>query len=463
MQENITNYHTFVRENTKSMSDYISNFLIEVNSVLWGWFMIVVLVGTHLFMTIRTGFIQKHIVKGIKLSFRKADDKHPGDVSHFSSLMIALAATIGVGNIVGVATAVALGGAGAVFWCWIVGILGIATKYAEAVLAIRYRKQTNKNTYLGGPMCALEKGVKSKFLAVLFCIFTVLASFGIGNMVQSNTLSETLKYSLNIPDTWSGIFVSIIVALVLIGGVKSIASVCRKLVPFMALLYIVCCIFIIVANINYLLPALSLIIRNAFLPEAIGGGCLGGGLMLASRYGIARGLFSNESGMGSGPIAAAAAKTNYPAEQGLVSMTGTFWDTVVVCALTGLVIVSSMLKNPEAYIGLEGVQITYVSFENIPFGNLFLVISIVCFTFSTLLGWSYYGERCLEYLTGGKGMIWYRIIWVILVYIGATTTLNIVWNFSDMANALMVIPNVISLIMLHRIIRQETDNYLRRG
>jgi AGCS family alanine or glycine:cation symporter len=439
------------------MTNFISNLLSEANSFMWGWFMIILLFSTHLFFTFRTGFIQRYIGRGIRLTFAKSDISHPGNMSHFSSLMIALAATIGAGNIVGVATAITLGGPGAVFWCWITGFFGIATKYSEAVLAIKYREKTPQGNFIGGPMYALEKGLKSKFLAVLFCVFTIFASFGIGNMVQANTFADVLNYSFQIPLWLSGIVSTLIVGVVLIGGVKSIAAVCRRLVPFMAIIYILSCLVILFVNAPYLKETIGLIFRTAFSSEAIVGGMCGGGIMLAARFGIARGLFSNESGMGSAPIAAAAARTKIPSEQGLVSMTGTFWDTVVICALTGLVLVSAQIKNPMAYVDLQGVRITYEAFNAIPFGNYFIVISLVSFTFSTLVGWSYYGERCLEYLSGGRGIITYRIVWVILVYVGATTTLDIVWNFSDLSNALMVIPNVIALFGLHKIIKQETE------
>ncbi len=444
------------------MTDFLSKLLAEANTFLWGWFMIIVLLGTHIFLTFRTGGIQRHVFKGIRISFRKSDDRHPGDVSHYSSLMIALAATIGVGNIVGVATAITLGGPGAVFWCWITGILGIATKYGEAVLAVKYRGVTPQGTYLGGPMYALEKGVGSKFLAGAFCVFAVMASFGIGNMAQANSFSDVLRESVGVPTWITGVVAALLVGIVIIGGVKSIASVCNKLVPLMAVLYIAGCLLVLVVNHSFVLPAVALIVKSAFEPAAIGGGMLGGGFMLAARYGIARGLFSNESGMGSAPIAAAAAKTNAPVEQGLVSMSGTFWDTVVVCALTGVVVVSSMLKAPNAFDGLKGAQISYMAFSNIPLGQFFIVVGLVCFAFSTLLGWSYYGERCLEYLTGRRGIIYYRILWVVLVFIGATTTLELVWNFSDIFNALMVIPNVVALVVLSCVIRSETREYFKK-
>ena len=439
----------------------LSNLLGTANNLLWGWFMIVLLLSTHLFLTIRTGVIQRYLGKAIKLTFKKSDKNTPGDVSHFSSLMIALSATIGVGNIVGVATAISLGGPGAVFWCWFTGILGIATKYSEAVLALKYRVVNKNGTYAGGPMYALEKGVKSKFLAVAFCVLTVFASFGIGNMVQANSLVDAVHYSFDFPLWITGSVTALLVGLVIIGGVKSIASVCNKLVPIMVVLYILACLIVLGYNVDFIVPALSIIIKSAFSAKAIGGGLLGGTIIMAMRYGIARGLFSNESGMGSAPIAAAVARTKVPAEQGLVSMTGTFWDTVIICAITGITIVTGVLKNPESYIGLEGVKITYQTFSIIPFGEYFLMLSLIFVTFSTLLGWSYYGEKALEYLSGGKGIIIYRLMWVVVVYIGATTSLKIVWDFSDFANALMVIPNVICLIALHKIIKQETTGYLK--
>ncbi len=444
------------------MFKFLPGLLDSLNTFLWGWFMIVLLLGVHIFCTIRTGFIQKRIGLGIRLSLRKHDPNNPGDVSHFGSLMMALAATIGVGNIVGVATAVCLGGPGAVLWCWVTGVLGIATKYSEGVLAIKYRRITEKGTWIGGPMLALERGVGSKLLAVVFCVLTVLASFGIGNMVQANTLSDAVNISLGVPAWLSGVVVAAIVAVVVIGGVRSIAAVCRRVVPFMAALYVIGCVTLLAINWQYVIPALELIVRSAISSQALTGGLAGAGIMLAARYGIARGLFSNESGMGSAPIAAAAAKTKLAAEQGLVSMTGTFWDTVVICALTGMALVSSMLREPAAFAGLQGVQVTYQAFAALPMGRIFLMVSLVFFTFSTLLGWSYYGERCIEYLSGNKGIMAYRAVWVVLVYVGATTTLQNVWNFSDMANALMVLPNVVALVALNKVTRGETRDYFRK-
>ncbi len=444
------------------MYDTISEFLSQANGILWGWFMIFLLMGTHLFFTVRTGFVQRHLGRGIRLSLRKSDKNHPGDVSHFSSLMIAMAATVGVGNIVGVATAVQLGGPGAVLWCWVTGLFGIATKYGEAVLAIKYRVKRPNGTWAGGPMYALERGVGSKFLAVAFCVFTVLASFGIGNMTQANTIADVVNYSTGIPLWVTGLVCAGVVGAVILGGIQSIAAVCRKMIPFMIVLYVLGCIILLILQSDSLWPALTLIGRSAFSPEAAGGGLAGGGIILATRYGIARGLFSNESGMGSAPIVAAAARTKIPAEQGLVSMTGTFWDTVVICALTGLTLVTGMVADPASYIGLEGVRITYQAFSVLPFGEYFLMLNLVLVTSSTLLGWSYYGERSIEYLTGGRGILAYRIAWVVVSFIGATTTLQIVWDFSDFANALMVLPNVIALFFLHKVIRRETISYLKK-
>ncbi len=442
------------------MGSFVSTLIDQVNGVLWGWFMIVLLLATHLFLTIRTGVIQRYLGRGIRLSLRKSDPSQPGEVSHFSSLMVALSATIGVGNIVGVATAISLGGPGAVFWCWITGVLGISTKYAEAVLAVKYRRIDANGRVCGGPMYALERGVGSKWLAVLFCLFAAFASFGIGNMVQANTIAKVMQHAAGIPAWITGAVTLAVVALVVLGGVRSIAAVCRKLVPFMAIFYVIGCLVVLALSAEYIPDALALIGRSAFSAEAIGGGLLGAGWLHAMRYGIARGLFSNESGMGSAPIAAAAARTNEPAEQGLVSMTGTFWDTVVVCAITGLVIVTGLLKAPDAYLGLEGMQITYRAFQAIPWGEYVVAISLACFAFSTLLGWCYYGERCVEYLSGNRGIVLYRLLWVLVVFVGATTTLDVVWGFSDMANALMVLPNVVSLLVLHRVIRRQTDLYL---
>jgi alanine or glycine:cation symporter, AGCS family len=436
------------------------SFINWANGYLWGPPMLVLLFGTHLFLTFRTRFIQRHIVKAIKLSVTK-DDLADGDVSQFGALTTALAATIGTGNIVGVATAVALGGPGAVLWCWLTGVFGIATKYSEALLSVKYRVKTSDGTMLGGPMYALENGLGQKWLAVLFCIFTAIAAFGIGNTVQANSISTMVKESFNISPYITGAVMALLTGVVILGGVKSIARVCEKLVPFMAIFYVLGCIIILMMNAAYIGPAITVIFKSAFTPHAAGGGLIGASVMMAARYGIARGLFSNESGLGSAPIVAAAAQTRNPVRQALVSATGTFWDTVVVCAMTGIVVVSSILSNPTAMEGLKGAALTNAAFAQIPVvGPIVLTVGLLTFVFSTILGWSYYGERAVEYLFGKVAILPYRILWVIGVFLGSVMTLQLVWDMADAMNALMALPNLVALLLLSGVIVSETKKYL---
>jgi AGCS family alanine or glycine:cation symporter len=441
----------------------VEKVLTWMNGYLWGWPMLVLLLGTHLFLTIRLRFIQRHIVLGITLSAKK-ETSAAGDVSPFAALATALAATIGTGNIVGVATAIALGGPGAVLWMWLTGVFGISTKYAEALLAVKYRVRTSNGLMLGGPMYALERGLNLKWLAVLFCIFTTIAAFGIGNTVQANSIASLMNETLNVPVHVSGIVMTILTALVILGGIRSIALVCEFLVPFMAAFYIVGCVVVLAINVDFLMPAIALICKSAFSARAAGGGFAGATLMLAARYGIARGLFSNESGLGSAPIVAAAAQTRNPVRQALISATGTFWDTVIVCALTGLVLVSSIIKHPAGFDGLNGASLSRMAFAAIPMvGPLVLPVGLFTFVFSTILGWSYYGEKAVEYLFGKKSILPYRLAWVAAVYIGSVQSLSMVWSFADAVNALMAIPNLVSILLLSPVIVAETGKYLWSG
>ena len=424
--------------------------------------MIILLLGTHVFLTIRLRFPQRHIFKAIRLSVKRDPDA-TGDVSQFGSLATALAATIGTGNIIGVATAIALGGPGAVLWCWLTGVFGISTKYAEGLLAIKYREKTANGKMLGGPMYALEKGLGWKWLAVLFALFTAIASFGIGNTVQANAIATVASESYGISPYLSGIFICLMTGAVVLGGVKSIARVCSMLVPFMAVLYVLGCIYILIVNAAYLWPAVCLIVKAAFSPEAAGGGFVGSTVMMAARFGIARGLFSNESGMGSAPIVAAAAQTRNPVRQALVSSSGTFWDTVVICALTGLVIVSSVIAYPEIDFS-NGATLTKDAFAKIPvIGRPLLTFGLLTFAFSTILGWCYYGERAVEYLKGKRWVTGYRILYIAAVFAGSVMNLAVVWNLADCMNALMAIPNLLSLLFLNGIIVHETRKYLWRN
>ncbi len=441
----------------------IHQFVIWIDGYLWGPPMLILLFGTHLYLTFRLRFIQRYIGLAIKISLTK-DTDGDGDVSQFGALTTALAATIGTGNIVGVATAVALGGPGAVLWCWLTGVFGIATKYAEALLSVKYRVKTSDGTMLGGPMYALENGLNAKWLAVLFCIFTAIAAFGIGNMVQANSISSMVQESFNISPYITGLVMAALTGVVIIGGVKSIAGVCEKLVPFMAIFYVLGCIAILVINAQYVGAAIGLIFSSAFTTTAAGGGFVGATVMIAARYGIARGLFSNESGLGSAPIVAAAAQTKNPVRQALVSATGTFWDTVVVCAMTGIVLVTSIVRNPDVVGGLKGAALTKAAFEQIPvIGPIVLTVGLLTFVFSTILGWSYYGERAAEYLLGKKVILPYRVLWVIGVFVGSITSLAFVWDLADAMNALMAIPNLVSLLLLSGVIVEETKKYLWEG
>lgn len=442
--------------------EQLNSLFSDISSFLWGWPMMILLLGTHLFLTVRLKFPQRKIFTAIKLSVTR-DPGATGDVSQFGSLATALAATIGTGNIIGVATAVSLGGPGAVLWCWLTGVFGIATKYSEGLLAIKYRVKTDDGRMLGGPMYALERGLGWKWLAILFAAFTALASFGIGSTVQANAMSVMTFESYGVPQWLTGLVVCGLLAAVVFSGVKSIARVCGFLVPFMALFYVIGCVVILVINASFLLPALKLIFLSAFSPEAAGGGFVGSGVMLAARYGIARGLFSNESGLGSAPIVAAAAQTRNPVRQALVSSSGTFWDTVVICAMTGLVIVSSILAYPDIDY-THGATLTKMAFSKIPYiGTPMLAFGVVTFAFSTAIGWCYYGEKAVEYLSGKNMMLTYRIVYILSVFLGSIVNLTLVWNIADCMNALMAIPNLLSLLLLSGVIVSETKKYLWGG
>lgn len=440
-----------------------SQLVTWVDGKVWGWGMILLLLGTHLFMTVRTGFIQrKTIIKGIKLSVSKEPDAD-GEVSQFGALATALASTIGTGNIIGVGTAVALGGPGAVLWCWLTGVFGIATKYSESLIAVKYRVKTEDGRMQGGAMYALERGLHMRWLGLIFAVFAGFASFGIGCATQVNAIATVCNENLHINKAVVGIIIGVLTAVVIFGGIKSIARVCERLVPFMALFYVLGCIVILGINYDYIIPAITTICRLAFQPGAAAGGLVGSGIMLAMRYGVARGLFSNESGMGSAPIAAAAAQTRNPVRQALVSSTGTFWDTVVVCLMTGLVLVSTIMKNPAINANeiTDGGVLTSLAFDQIPIiGPLILVVGIISFAFSTILGWAYYGERCVEYFAAKKGLIPYRVLYIAVAVIAPVVALDVIWDIADILNALMAIPNLLAVLLLSPVIVKETKKYL---
>ncbi len=439
--------------------EILENILNQVSDVVWGVPLLILLFGTHVFLTFRLRFIQRFIGKAIKISLKRKKEGE-GDISQFGALTTALAATIGTGNIVGVSTAIVAGGPGAVLWMWLTGVFGIATKYSEALLSVKYRETTKEGFIAGGPMYVLEKGLNQKWLAILFAAFTSVTAFGIGNMVQANSISQLVNDSFGIPLWTTGIVLTVLTAVVILGGIKSIARVCEGLVPFMAIFYVLGCTILLIINFDTLPSTLSLIFETAFTGQAAVGGFLGAGMKEAIRYGIARGLFSNESGLGSAPIVAAAAQTKNPVRQALVSSTGTFWDTVVVCAFTGVVVVNSF----EWTHGYNGAILTRQAFSDIPvIGPIVLSVGLITFVFSTILGWSYYGEKAIEYLLGSKAIPPYRWLWVVAVFIGSVMSLNIVWTFADITNGLMAIPNLISLIFLNKVIVKETKEYLWNG
>ncbi|MDR3089927.1 MAG: alanine:cation symporter family protein [Desulfobulbaceae bacterium] len=445
----------------------MEQFFSLLNSYLWGWPMLILLIGSHLFLTVRTGFIQRYTWLGIKLSVTKDPDA-AGDVSQFGALSTAMAATVGTGNIIGVGTAVALGGPGAVLWMWLTGVFGIATKYAESLVAVKYRVRTENGTMLGGAMFTLERGLHCRWAGMLFAACTALAAFGIGCFVQEKALIETVHANLGVPDWITGVVIAALVAVVILGGVKSIAVTCSALVPFMAFFYVIGCCIILFINGPYLIDTVEIIIKSAFNPDAAGGGFVGASIMMAARYGVARGLFSNESGMGSAPIVAAAARTRNPVRQALVSATGTFWDTVVICLLTGLVLVSTILADPSVSFDSAhgqfagGSLLTTQAFGRIPVvGPFVLVVGLLTFAFSTILGWSYYGERGAEYLFGKKAIMPYRIIWVAALLAGSfVMSLGAVFEMADTLNALMAIPNLVAVLLLSGVVAKDTKYYL---
>jgi AGCS family alanine or glycine:cation symporter len=441
----------------------LTDFFGEASSILWGLPMIILLLGTHVFLTFRLGFIQRKVFKGIRLSLKK-ENKSQGDISPFGALATALAPTIGTGNIVGVGTAIALGGPGAVLWMWLTGVFGIATKYAESYIGIKYRVQMEDGTMLGGAMYALERGLKMKWLAILFAIFALVASFGIGSMVQANAVASITSEHTGLPAWAIGIILMILTFAVIIGGIKVITKVCEFFVPIMAIAYIVGCLIILVMNAAYIVDAIQLICVSAFTPQSAAGGFIGSTIATAARFGCARGMFSNESGLGSAPMAAAAARTPNPAHQALISSTGTFWDTVVICLLTGLVLVSTIVGHPElgtTFTAGDGNLLTSTAFAQIPIiGVPLLIFAMITFAYSTIIGWSYYGDRCAAYLFGPKALKPYRIIYSLTVLVGTLGTIGLVWNMSDTFNALMAIPNLIAVFALSGLVAKETKHYI---
>ena len=438
-------------------TEELTLILKAISDFLWGPPLLILIVGTGIYLTFRIGFLQiKLLPYSLKLAFtKKQDKKSEGDISHFQALMTALAATVGTGNIVGVATAVVSGGPGAVFWMWVAAFFGMATKYGEAVLAVKYRVVNDKGEMSGGPMYYLEKGLRMKWLGVAFAIFGAIAAFGIGNMVQANSVASTVQDTFSIPTWVTGIILTIFAALVLVGGIKSIGKVTSYFVPIMAAFYLICGLLILILNVELVPNAIKLIFTDAFTGEAVAGGAIG----TVIRWGVARGVFSNEAGLGSAPIAAAAAKTDFPARQALVSMTQVFIDTIIICSITGI----SLVMAGQYDSGLVGAELTSVSFDLLlgPVGSYAVSIGLIFFAASTIIGWAYYGEKCYSYLFGEKTVLNYRIVFVLAVFIGCVSSLDLVWTFADIMNALMAIPNLIGLLGLSAVIIAETKVIIR--
>ncbi|MEE2059723.1 alanine/glycine:cation symporter family protein [Rhodococcus artemisiae] len=448
--------------------DAVNDFLVEVAGVVWGPYLLIpLLLGTGLLLTIRLRGVQfRKLGPALKLGLITRNDPGAaeGDISQYQALTTALAATVGVGNIAGVATAIYLGGPGALFWMWVTGLVGMASKYSEAFLGVKYRTKDAKGEQSGGPQYYLARAIPNRFglvLSLVFAVFAVLASFGIGNMTQANTVATQMDGTFGVPTWLSGAIMMVLAAAVLLGGIKSIGRVTAGFVPAMIVLYVGAGILVLAVNIGEIPAALGLVFSDAFTGTAATGGFIGSVFMAAMRYGVARGIFSNESGMGSAAIAAAAARTTHPVRQGLVSMTQTFIDTIIVVTFTGMVIITTGAWKS----GEEGAAMTSTAFADGlggEWGHWIVAISVVFFAFSTILGWSYYGERCVERLVGRGGVVPYRAIFVVVVFIGATTELQVVWNFSDVMNGLMALPNLIGLILLSGMIARETKAYLDR-
>lgn len=440
----------------------LQSIMETLSGWVWGPYMLVLIVGTGVFLTFRLLFWQFRM---LPLAFKQVFGKHPntqdsGDISQFASLMTALSATIGTGNIAGVATACVLGGPGAVFWMWMTALFGMATKYGEGVLAVKYRVKNDKGEMSGGPMYYIERGLKWKWLALIFALFGTLASFGIGSSVQSNTVALAVENSLGL-ETWvTGLIITAFSALVILGGIKTISKASSVIVPVMAVGYVAGGLIIIFNNLELVGPALKMIFTYAFTGEAAVGGAIGA----AIRYGVARGVFSNEAGMGSAPIAAAAAKTDHPARQGLVSMTGTFIDTIIVCSITGIVLVMAYISAGNSFGDQTGAVLTITAFDKLlpGIGGWVVTFGIIFFAYSTILGWSYYGEKCCTYLLGEKFVLPYRLIYIASVFVGCIATLDLVWLFADTFNGLMAVPNLIALLLLSGVIAKESKDFIAR-
>ena len=440
--------------------ELLTNLFKQLNGIVWGPAMLVLILGTGLFLMIGLKLMPlRHLVYGFRMLWQGRKSEEEGDITPFNALMTSLSATIGTGNIAGVGTAIAIGGPGAVFWMWCTALVGMATKYAEAVLAVKYREVDEEGNHVGGPMYYIKNGLGGhwRWLGTAFALFGALAGFGIGNMVQANSVADVMEANLGVPFWLTGVVMAVLVFLVLIGGIRRIAEVAGKLVPLMAIAYMGGGLVVILFNLSAVPEALGLIVQHAFTPTAATGGFAGAGVMLAIQWGVARGIFSNEAGLGSAPIAHAAAKTQDPVRQGTIAMLGTFIDTLVVCTITALVIMISGQWSS----GASGAELSSAAFgAGLPgFGEWVVTLGLTIFAFTTMLGWSVYGERCVEYLFGVKSILPFRILWVLVIPVGAMVKLSFVWLVADTLNALMAIPNLIALLLLSPVVFKLTRAY----
>ena len=427
------------------------SFLEHLNQLLWGFPVLALLAGAHLYYTIHLKFPQRHTLHAIRLSVTPETKKDAGNLSGFAALATTLAATLGTGNIIGVSSAIAIGGPGALFWCWITGILGMATCYAECYLSVLFRVRRSDGSHVGGPMYVLEKGLSCRPLGLVYAACLLIAAFGVGCTTQSAAITEAVNTIRPVSPHIIGILAAVTAGLVILGGIRSIGAFCTRMVPAMGFFYIGCCLCLLVLNRDYFLPACSLILEAAFHPRAAAGGFVGSTMLGAARFGVARGLFTNEAGIGTTAIAAAASETRDPRRQGLVSMTAVFWDTVVMCAVTGLVIITNILKNPASIQGFSSASLTSAAFAFLPIGGeALLAVSLVAFALTTLIGWCYYGERASAYLFGEGSLASYHVCYIVMIYIGAVLPMDLVWSLTDLINALMVFPGCIALFALRR-------------
>ncbi|HJC56023.1 MAG TPA: amino acid carrier protein [Candidatus Eisenbergiella intestinipullorum] len=428
------------------------SILEQIDQFLWGLPLLILLGGAHLFFTVKLRFPQKYTLKAIRLSVTPEKGRDSG-LSGFAALATTLAATLGTGNIIGVSAAIAIGGPGALFWCWITGILGMATCYAECYLSVLFQVRKKDGVCAGGPMYVLEKGLHSRPLGAVYAVCVILAAIGAGCTTQSSAITEAVRTMFPVSPHIIGILAAVAAGLVILGGVRSIGTFCSRMVPALGFFYIGCCLYLLFLNRDALLPACRLIAESAFSSRAAAGGFVGSTVQSAARFGIARGLFTNEAGIGTAAIAAASSGSKDPRRQGLISMTAVFWDTVIMCAVTGLVIISNLLLHPDSAAGYSSASLTTAAFTLLPGGAAILSFSLVAFALTTLIGWCYYGEKAAEYLIGGQGVSSYHLCYIVMIYIGAVLPMDLVWNVTDLINALMVFPNCLALFALQKKIR----------